>query len=170
MLDPNLNPQKLNLAQLLVDVSRLVGGRMRRKMESLGLQRAQGLILVQLWHGDGIAQNELARSMLIRPATVTTTLQRMERDGWIRRCRDEADQRIVRVHLTKKAGALREEISSCFRELDADMTEVLASEELTELHRLLLKVHRHLAPGKAIGRRKLSDRSTTHWADREEAR
>ena len=170
MITPPEDLQKLSLGQLLAQVSRLVGGRMREKMEELGLQRAQGLILVQLWHNDGIPQNELAQAMHITPATVTKTLQRMERNGWIARRRDASDQRIMRVYLTERAHALHEEVRSSFHELDSEMSSALTDEECALLHQSLLKVRRHLSPDGAHGYGALSLRGASTSKDREGSR
>jgi len=149
-------PEDITLGHLLAQVARLVGSRMRDKLERLGLHRAQSMILMQLWHADGMAQNELARALRIRPATVTNTLQRMERDGWVERRRGETDQRTVRVYLTDKAAVLRDEVRSSLHELDEDLASALAPDEREVLRQSLLKVRRHLlfeghpAPGFAL--------------------
>ena len=145
MIDSQPNFQKPTLGHLLAKVSRLVGGRMRMRLEEIGLHHAQGMILFHLWREDGTAQNVLAQALHITPPTATNTLQRMERDGWIRRRRDSADQRIVRVFLTERARALREEARSSFRELDRELTAVLNKNERQILMASLLKVHHHLA-------------------------
>lgn len=144
-------PEAMSLGHLLVQVSRLVGARLRRKMAGLGLHRAQGQILFFLWHEDGLPQHSLARALHIRPATATNTLQRMERDGWIERQRDEADQRLVRVHLTGRAEALREEVQRSFRQLDEEMAAALTAEEREVLRDLLLKVRGRLLPAEQTG-------------------
>lgn len=146
MPDPAQDLHAMTLGHLLAQVSRLVGGRMRAAMEGLGLHRAQALVLFQLWQEDGVAQGALARALHITPATATNTLRRMERAGWIERRRDPADQRIVRVHQTPRAGALREEVRASLRRLDDDVTAVLSAAERRTFRDLLLKVHRHLAP------------------------
>lgn len=133
------------LGQLLAKVSRLVGGRMRMKLEKIGLPHAQGMILFHLWRRDGIAQNVLAQVLHIRPPTATNTLQRMQRDGWVERRRDEADQRIVRVHLTDKAKTLRKEARAMFQELDRELSAVLTDHEHDMFVAILSKVHHHLA-------------------------
>ena len=139
-------PDKLTLGQLLLQVCRLTGDRLRVKMEEIGLHKGQGFILFHLWHHDGIPQNVIAHAMHVSPATVTSMLQRMERDGWIERRRDEADNRIVRVYLTEKARALHEKARAAFRGLDDELTAGLTQEEQKTLRELLLKVHDHLAP------------------------
>jgi DNA-binding MarR family transcriptional regulator len=145
MIDSIQNSQKLTLGHLLGKVCRLVGGRMRMRLEGIGLHHAQGMILFHLWHKDGMAQNVLAQALHITPPTATNTLQRMERDGWIERRRDATDQRIVRVYLTEKARALRAEARTTFRELDQELTSVLTDNERGILMTSLLKVHRHLS-------------------------
>lgn len=146
-MDPvKQDPRVLTLGHLLAQVARLVGARMRDKVEGIGLHRAQAVILFHLWHEDGMAQNVLAQALHITPATATNTLQRMERDGWIERRRDPADQRIVRVHLTDRARALQEEARASLRELDEEMAAALSVEERRILRESLLKVRRHLAP------------------------
>jgi MarR family transcriptional regulator, organic hydroperoxide resistance regulator len=139
------DPQKPALGHLLAKVSRLVGNRMRMKLEGIGLQHAQGMLLFHLWHQDGMAQNLLARALHITPPTATSTLQRMERDGWIERRRDAPDQRVVRVYLTGKARALRREAGAAFRELDGELTDVLTDTERGLLVALLSKVHWQLS-------------------------
>ena len=145
MKDSQQSPQKLTLGHLLANVSRLVSARMRIKLQEFGLHYAQGMILFHLWQENGTAQNVLAQALNITQPTVTNTLQRMERNAWIRRRRDETDQRIVRVYLTPKAEALRQEVRRTFQELDRELTAVLNKNERDTLLASLLKVRHHLS-------------------------
>ena len=145
MMDSKHGPRKLTLGHLLAKVSRLVGGRMRMKLEGIGLRHAQGMILYQLWHRDGIAQNVLAQALHITPPTATNTLQRMEHNGWIERRRDAEDQRIVLVYLTEKAKALRAEARASFQELDRELDSILTDDERNTLMALLFKIHGRLS-------------------------
>jgi DNA-binding MarR family transcriptional regulator len=142
----HVEPAEMSVGQLLAQVCRMTGHHLRKHMERLGLHRGQGFALFHLWHHDGLPQREIARAMHIRPASVTNMLQRMERDGWIERRRDEADQRIVRVFVTKKADALRKEAESVFLEMENELNEVYTKVEQTTLRNLLLKLHDHFAP------------------------
>ena len=145
----NSDLQTPSLGHLLAKVSRLIGGRMRMKLESIGLHHAQGHILRQLWHQDGMAQNALAQALHVTPPTATNTLKRMERDGWIERRRDASDQRIVRVYRTAKADALRAETLATFRDLDREINAVLTDHERRTLMDLLPKVLQCLAQSDA---------------------
>jgi DNA-binding MarR family transcriptional regulator len=138
--------QNLTVGQLLTQVCRMSGHRMRGHMERIGLHRGQGFALFHLWHKDGIAQRDLSRFMHISPASVTNMLQRMERDGWIERRRGEKDQRLVRVFATEKATKMRAEAERVFQEIEDDLTAVYTPEEQADLKRLLIKLCAHYAP------------------------
>jgi DNA-binding MarR family transcriptional regulator len=145
MVDIKEDPREFTLGHLLAQVCRLVGRRRRRKLESIGLHHAQGMILFQLWQEDGIPQGTLAQALHIRPPTATSTLRRMERDGWVDRRRGQSDRRIVRVYLTDKAKKLRREARASFRELDREMTSLLTLQEHETLTKALRKVYRYLS-------------------------
>jgi len=140
-----VKPEGMTVGQLMAQVCRMTGARLRLHMEKLGLHRGQGFALVHLWHHDGVPQHELSRAMHVSPASITNMLQRMERDGWIDRVRDEADQRVVRVFLTEKSEGLRKKAESVFCEMEADFAAVYSTEEQDTLKRLLMKLHAHFA-------------------------
>ena len=140
---------ELTVAQLLAQVCRMSGHRLRTHMERIGLHRGQGFALIHLWHHHGVPQRELARAMHISPASVTNMLQRMERDGWIRRERDPDDQRVVRVFITPKAKEVRRDAGRAFREVEEELASVYTEEERITLHRLLLKLHDRFVPDAA---------------------
>jgi len=138
---------EMTVGQLLAQVCRMSGHRLRGHMEKIGLHRGQGFALIHLWHNDGMSQRDLARSMHISPASVTNMLQRMERDGWIERERDETDQRVVRVHLTEKAQKTRIQAKRVFQEMEDALNAVYTAEEQSTLKRLLTKLYENFAPG-----------------------
>lgn len=145
MHDGTKRPEDLTVGQLLAQVCRMTGHHLRQHMERIGLHKGQGFALIHLWHHDGVPQHELARAMHIRPASVTNMLQRMERDGWIRRERDRDDQRVVRVYLTDRAKGLRADAQRVFREMEEELAAIYTEEEQATLRRLLLKLHDRFA-------------------------
>lgn len=137
----------MTVAQLLAQVCRMSRHHIRCQMEKIGLHRGQGFALIHLLHNSGMPQRDLARSMHISPASVTNMLQRMERDGWIERRRDESDQRIVRVFASEKGKQLRLGAHRAFQEMEDDLNSVFTAEEQASLKRLLTKLYEHYAPG-----------------------
>jgi len=142
-------PKEMTVGQLLAQVCRMTRHHLKTHMEKLGLQRGQGFALIHLWHHDGVPQRELSKAMHVSPASVTNMLQRMERDGWIDRQRDEADQRVVRVFLTKKSKGLRVQARAVFREMEEELGSIYTEEERETLKRLLMKLHDRFAPDDA---------------------
>ena len=59
-------------------------------------------ILRQKPDGTADSQRELADDLRIERATVTVTLQKLERGGFIRREADPDDQRVMRIYPTEK--------------------------------------------------------------------
>jgi DNA-binding MarR family transcriptional regulator len=149
MLKKKRIPEQMRIGQLLLQVCRLTGDRLRVKMEKIGVHRAQGLVLLQLCHRDGISQRRIIQARHARhvsPATMTNMLQRMERDGWVTRARDSDDQRMVRVYLTEKAKSFRKEAQQTFREMEEELASVYTDEEKEVFCRLLMKLHDRFAP------------------------
>jgi DNA-binding MarR family transcriptional regulator len=74
--------------------------------EKAGLTPSQ--IHTLLWLGmDGpLTMGEIARRLGVTEKTVTGVVDRLERDGWVRRERAAADRRVVHVRLTTKGEAM----------------------------------------------------------------
>lgn len=72
---------------------------LRMSAEGGGHPAQAGCMWVLSRH-EGITQTELGRMLHIAPATVTTMLQRLERDGLVERWTDTDDQRVTRIRLT----------------------------------------------------------------------
>jgi len=76
-------------------------------LEPLGVTYPQYLALLVLWEEDGVSVKRLGERLSLDSATLTPLLKRLERPGLVGRRRDEADERVVRVVLSKKGHALR---------------------------------------------------------------
>ena len=74
-------------------------------LEPFGLTSVQFAVLQRLAQLDGLVQAELSRRLAIEPATLTGIVQRLERDGWVRRDCDPENRRLQRVWLSAKARA-----------------------------------------------------------------
>jgi DNA-binding MarR family transcriptional regulator len=62
--------------------------------------------LIELASARGIAQGELASVLQLDKSTVSRLAASLERKGWIRRGRDEGNQRYVRLYLTPQGAAV----------------------------------------------------------------
>jgi len=87
------------------------------------LSRHQASVLDHLDEIDPITLNGLARHMGVTAGTMSLTIDRLERKGYVVRVRDAADRRRVHVRLTS-AGVRVREASSV---LDPPLVEALVS-------------------------------------------
>jgi DNA-binding MarR family transcriptional regulator len=87
----------------------LAFGRAYRKgLEDLGLTYPQWIAIVALWEQDGQTVSELGEKMFLESNTLTPVLKKLEAMGYLRRQRDPADERQVRISLTDEGRLLRE--------------------------------------------------------------
>jgi len=87
----------------------LAFGRAYRKgLEDLGLTYPQWIAIVALWEQDGQTVSELGEKMFLESNTLTPVLKKLETMGYLRRQRDPADERQVRISLTEAGRRLRE--------------------------------------------------------------
>ena len=94
------------------------------------LSRHQASVLDHLDDVDAITLNGLARHMGVTPGTMSLTIDRLERKGYVARGRDATDRRRVLVRLTS-AGVRVNEASSV---LDSPLVEAMMA-RLTDAER-----------------------------------
>jgi len=77
-------------------------------LEPLDLTYPQYLVMLVLWEGDGLTVKEIGERLFLDSGTLTPLLKRLEAAGRVRRIRDSADERQVRITLTDAGRALRQ--------------------------------------------------------------
>jgi DNA-binding MarR family transcriptional regulator len=105
-----------------------------------GLPTAQWAALKTLWNNDGLTISEMGEKLLIKNSTMTALIDRMERDGLVRRVRATNDRRAVKVFLSERGTRLKDEVPNLeeyFREI---VGRVLSEEEVNTLIGLLNKM------------------------------
>ena len=91
----------------LQHLARLHRALLRRTLEDAGLHPGQEQVLTVLWQNGSRTQADLAAALEIDTSTVSKTLTRMERAGFVSRCRAEGDKRAVLVSTTPQGDALQ---------------------------------------------------------------
>ena len=77
-------------------------------LEELGLTYTQYITIVALWEEDNLTVSALGEKLFLESNTLTPILKKLEELGYLRRQRDPADERQVRVSLTAAGRRLRE--------------------------------------------------------------
>jgi DNA-binding MarR family transcriptional regulator len=104
------------------------------------------MLLCELWQTDGLTQSELAERLAVQPATVSKMLSRMDSAGLVSGCRDAADGRITRQHLTEAGQAWHQPIQEAWERVDSQIVANFSVEERVLLRRLLMQVLDNLTP------------------------
>jgi DNA-binding MarR family transcriptional regulator len=76
-------------------------------LKGLELTYPQFIAMVALWGQDGQTVGELGERLCLQSNTLTPMLKRLEALAYIKRTRDSADERQVRIHLTETGRKLQ---------------------------------------------------------------
>lgn len=112
----------------------------REKVAPYGLTTTQFFLLTALYEEDGIFISVLARKVALDKATLTGMLDRLERDGLTERRADPEDRRAIRIHLTKKAERLRDELTELYHENNGMFLALLDEEEKKVFEQVVDKI------------------------------
>ncbi len=85
--------------------------------------------LIELVSAHGIAQGELASLLGLDKSTVSRLAASLERKGWVRRGRDEANQRYVRLYLTPAGGETAARVWQAWQARQARILASLSEDE-----------------------------------------
>ncbi len=130
---------------LINEIGRLMGDKIREKCEENPImQRSVRLLLIELARKEGRTQLELVKATRLKAPTISVTLQKMERDGYVIRKPDRYDMRAVRVYLTEKGREIDNRTRKRIETEEAAATSVLTEAECRTLSTLLLKIRNHL--------------------------
>lgn len=114
----------------------------------LDVHVGQELILVALWHADGVPITELAERLEVQTPTVSRMVRRMENAGFVERRTSPDDQRVSIVHATEKGRGVRAEIEEIWTTIQDEMTDGMTSAEVDTFHALLDRVRANLGGGR----------------------
>ena len=92
-----------------------------------------------------MSQRELSRRVGTTEPTTVSALRLLERNGLIRRQRNEKDRRTINIFLTETGSALKQDLLPYALEVNAVATAGLTPEEMTQLHGILSKIRDNLA-------------------------
>ena len=133
------------VSNALIRATRLHANRARQLLQAVGLHPGQELLLMHLWDVGPQRQADLAVEFGTDSASMTRTVQRLERTGLVRRRRDARDGRVTLVESTPVGLALRAQIESIWAELEKDTIGALSASQQRQLIRSLNLLEANLA-------------------------
>jgi len=126
-----------SLGYLVNRAARSMAQQLADELRPAGVGIGQWAVLMFLWARDGMSQAELSRVVAIEPPTMVRNIDRMVRDGLVRREGDPDDRRITRIYLTDRGRALRDELVPKAAAVNAATLGRLTASEGRTLRRLL---------------------------------
>lgn len=129
-----------NLPRLLLQARESVMAHTRPQLREHALSDQQWRVLRVLGEHGVVETGKVAREAFILGPSLTGVLNRMERDGLIRRARDAADQRRTVIEATDKGAQLVSTLSKTIEAHYAWMEQSLGKDNLSQLYQLLDKL------------------------------
>lgn len=134
-----------NVGFIIGDVSRMLRTVYDRRVEPLGLTRAQWRVMAHISRNEGCTQTELAAELEIEKPTLGRLIDRLQANDWVERRADENDARTKRVFLTPRAQPVLKEMYSLADDvLDAAFSG-LTRDQADQLLQSLLHVKSNLS-------------------------
>ncbi|MCR5769725.1 MAG: radical SAM mobile pair system MarR family transcriptional regulator [Butyrivibrio sp.] len=100
----------------------------------------QGRILYVLWQEDGVPIKTISEKSGLAITSLTTMLERMEKNGLIGRRQDESDKRKTLLFLTDRARNLKNDYDSVSDEMGNIFYEGFSQKEIREFESYLEKI------------------------------
>lgn len=158
--DPSIGP-------LIIRLGRTLGAFKAAYEAAIGMSPPEGWLLAILAGRDGLTQNELAGMVHVDPSMVTRIVKELEGTrGWIRRERDPADNRLMRVYLTDEGRARTSGLADRAMALERRLTRALSDEQARGLRRMLGALEEAARAETAAGGRASSEESGAGGAER----
>lgn len=133
---------------------------MNDELAPRGITYRQAQVLWLLAHEGALSQTDLAERMRIEPPTLVGILDRMEREGWIRREGDASDRRRKLIFPLAKAKPVWSKIIACSDKVRACGDDGLSPDEQQLLRRLLGKIVENLTPVELVENQAVASTAT----------
>ncbi len=145
MGEKQLTSAEATAVHLFMCVSHLHHAAIEGRVSKLGFHHSQHRMLMHLAQYEHIpAQKDLAVAKGISPAAVTTTLKRLEKEGYIARATTDEDNRRNEIRITEAGRAAVDQSRAFFNAVDKNMFEGISEEELQVFTEILGRMRENL--------------------------
>nr|WP_294491779.1 MarR family transcriptional regulator [uncultured Mediterraneibacter sp.] len=121
-----------------------VMNRARGMYQEFDLNKSQASILFTLHQRDSMSQKELASRLNVTAPSITSAIQKMEKENYLTRRPDEKDQRVMRLSLTEKGKSCVRGVRTVAEEMENLMFQGMNAEEVLLLRRFMIQIYDNL--------------------------
>jgi DNA-binding MarR family transcriptional regulator len=165
---PEIDSEVEGIVDRICKLNKYLVNTLEDTVAGLGLVHGEYKLLLQLraeGAGDGLSAGDLSRALVMSSGGMTNLLDRLERDGLVRRTSDPSDRRSVLVTLTPKGSKAIDRAVSAEAAREAEMLETLSPGDRKELNDLLRRVMRGFEERLGPPPRRTPDAATTGSKD-----
>ncbi len=145
MPEPVDAPSGAQVSHAIFRLARLHKELAGQLLRDLGLYPGQELLLMQLWAGGPQRQVDVLTILDSDAATMTRSVQRLEKAGLVSRTRNTADARSVIIAATPASEPLRDKVEQAWRALEAATVAHMSAAERAGALRVLEGLERNLS-------------------------
>ncbi len=129
------------------DASFLFAKFVAKELEDIGMRASYRHVLKPLMEQDGMTQLELVNITKLKAPTISITLRNMEREGIVRREKNDNDRRETHVFITDKGREMHAKVLEAFDKAEAVMLAGISKKELESIGKLMEKMTENLKNG-----------------------
>lgn len=122
---------ELELGFLIHDTSRLRLSAFNRYLRPLKITRSQWWVLACLSRGDGLTQSDLADLLDLGRVATGGLIDRLEKNGLVRRVADPVDRRVKRIYLDPQSKPLLSRMRHANHSFNKYLLEGMTEQQLT---------------------------------------
>lgn len=125
-------------------VSGRIFNKLLKKYHIDQINSAQGRILYVLWENDEIPINEIGKKTQLEKSTLTSMLDKLEKDGFISRFPSKVDRRKIIIKRTEKDKKLQQKYTSISTEMTNLFYQGFSENEIDIFENCLTKILNNL--------------------------
>ncbi len=100
--------------------------------------------LVVIGRGHPKTMSDIAADLMINVSTLSIAIRKLESRNYVRKIRNEADRRVIRIALTTKGRHALDEHEQFYFDIIAELIEPMKEDEKKKFIRTLTELDRHL--------------------------
>ena len=139
--------KKVEVGRKVEMLSRQIRRKVDESISSQDLTAKQAMILLVIYDLSKVKDvyaKDIEDAFDMRRATATGILQLMEKQGLIKREKENADARLKSIKLTEKALEIQKEIEKVIKESEKNLRKDLSEKEIKEFLRILSKMSKNI--------------------------
>lgn len=117
--------------------------RYKPHLDEMDLTYTQYITMMVMWEHKSLNVKQLGETLYLDSGTLTPVLKKLEQKGYVKRTRDEKDERVLNVTVTKKGEQLKEQAVDIPEKVGSCVD--ISAEEAHTLYSLLYRVLNQLS-------------------------